>query len=377
MKKAFEKTGIKSLELTNRFVRSATWEGLADEDGRVTDDLIDFLKPLAVGQIGLIIAGFAYVTESGRARPRQTGIYSDDLAPGLTRLCDEIHQSGGKIAAQLVHAGYQSDPELTGEEVPAGPSSFKIPDKEITAREMGTGEIQDLVDRFGNAAGRARKAGFDAVQLHAAHGYLLNQFLSPAFNTRGDRYGGSLLNRSRIIYEIYEAVRGETGADYPVFIKINSEDFYPGGLGLEEAVHTAANLAEMGLDGVEASGGMLWSGKMIPSRKGIATTEQEAYFRKAGYVFKNKIKAPVILVGGMRSPQIVCEILEEKHADYIALARPLIREPDLVKRWAEGDMAAAQCISCNGCYKTAFEDKGISCDVLNREREKDSGQRDG
>lgn len=361
MKSAFEKTEIKSLILKNRFVRSATWEGLADSAGRVTDGLVDMFQALAAGGVGLAITGFAYIRTDGQAAIRQTGIYADDLADDLKRLTGAVHQAGGRVAMQIVHAGIQAPTALTGMDIPAGPSSVNHPAIKIKARELSISEILDLVEDFGRAAARVKAAGFDAVQIHAAHGYLLSQFLSPAINRRGDRYGGRASNRARALYETYEAVRGAVGPDYPVLVKINAADFIDGGLEKEESLSAAANLEAMGLDAFEVSAGLPWSGRLNPVRTRISEPEKEAYFRNLAAAFKARLQTPVIMVGGLRSPGVIGEVLEQGQADYVSLARPFIREPALVQRWAEGDPAPAKCISCNGCFQSAASGEGIFC----------------
>ncbi|MBU2551016.1 MAG: NADH:flavin oxidoreductase [Proteobacteria bacterium] len=370
--RSFEGTRIKDMALKNRFIRSATWEGLADDrTGRILPRLIDLLTELAAGGVGLIVAGYAYVSEDGKANPYQTGIYDDDLIPDLSRLTASVHQAGGRIALQIVHAGIMATGGFDGGEAPAGPSPVENPRSKVMAREMTAAEITRVVDDFGAAAGRIKKAGFDAVQLHVAHGYLLSQFMSPFLNRRGDRYGGSRENRGRAVFEAYEAVRGAVGPNYPVMIKINAEDFVEGGVALEDSVFIAARLAEMGLDAVEVSGGVLWAGRMGPSRTKINEPDQEAYFRAQGEAFKAGVKAPVILVGGLRSLDVNEDLLARGQADYLALCRPFIREPDLINRWAGGDASPAACISCNGCFKGVMDGRGISCAVTEKARTSD------
>jgi 2,4-dienoyl-CoA reductase-like NADH-dependent reductase (Old Yellow Enzyme family) len=364
MKRIFEKTEIKGLNLANRLIRSATWEARADEQGRVGEGLSEMLTDLARGGVGLIVAGFAYVSEGGQAMPFQTGLHSEEMLPGLQRLTESVHQAGGVVAAQIVHGGVMA---LQG---PIGPSVVEVPGCDHLPRELSLSGIQSLVEDFARAAARARAAGFDAVQLHGAHGYLLSQFLSPFFNRRGDRYGGSALNRARMIYETYEAVRGEVGSDYPVMIKINSEDGMDGGLNLEDSLRVAVNLASMGLDAVEVSGGLPFLVRHSPVRLRIDTPEKEGYFRKAAAAFKEKVRIPVILVGGLRSPEIMTRVLEQGQADYLALARPFIREPHLAERWRSGDLEPAACLSCNRCFNSGLKGDGVSCTpkVLGRSR---------
>ena len=223
MPKLFETTRIKDLELPNRFIRSATWEGLAGEDGSCTPQLIDLMVELAKGGVGLIITGHTYVLPDGQATPRQLGIHNDNLIDGLKEMADAVHREGGRIILQLAHGGLQAKPRLTGT-TPKGPSSGeRLVDP--PGREMGVEEIKEVVDAFGEGAGRAKEAGFDGIQIHAAHGYLLNQFLSPAFNQRADNYGGSVESRARILVEVLESIRKAVGRYYPALVKINSQDY--------------------------------------------------------------------------------------------------------------------------------------------------------
>jgi len=367
MKRAFDKTELKNLELKNRFLRSATWEGLADEQGRVTYQLIELHSLLAQGNIGLVIAGFAFVRADGQAVPHQTGLHRDDLLPGLSALTAAVHKAQGLIAAQIAHGGLRTNPELAGVEAAAGPSAVTLPGLTEKTRELSLPEITAIIEDFGRAAARVRTAGFDAVQIHAAHGYLLNQFLSPRINRRGDRYGGNLPNRARIVYETYEAIRGAVGPDFPVFLKINAEDFIEGGLQLDEAVTVARNLVEMGLDLVEVSGGGPWDEKLGPERVKIDRPDREAYFRKHAAAMKDKIKAPTALVGGLRSPTVIEEVLSARQADYVSLSRPLIREPRLIQRWADGDLTPAACISCNKCFDLVRQGQGLACAAKDKE----------
>ncbi|MFP4168115.1 MAG: NADH:flavin oxidoreductase [Desulfonatronovibrionaceae bacterium] len=362
---AFEPFTINGLEIKNRFVRSATWEGMAAEDGSVSERLINTLVELARGEVGLIIPGHAYVQPRGKASSWQLGIYRDELLPGLKRLTAAIHESGGKTVAQLAHAGVFTTPELAGGRPFCVSEVDGLPNH--PHQEISPSEIQGLVSDFAAAAGRAKEAGFDGVQIHSAHGYFLSQFLSPAFNKRTDDYGGSLKNRVRIHLDVLRAVRREVGRDYPVLVKLNCEDFVDGGLLSQESVEAAKLMAGVGLDAIELSGGILTGGKLAPSRPGINSRDKEAYFSSQAGSFRAGIELPLILVGGMRSPEKIEEVISGGTADFVSLSRPLIREPQLVKRWREGDRRPAECVSDNLCFTPAMEGKGIYC--LSRERE--------
>ena len=234
---------------------------------------------------------------------------------------------------------------------------------------MTVEDISRVVDAFGAGARRAKDWGFDAVQLHGAHGYLINQFLSPLTNRRTDAYGGSIENRCRFLLEVYEAVRSAVGSDYPVMIKMNGSDNLEGGLTIEDAVFAAKALDKAGIDCIEVSGGTPASGNMTPARTKINTPEKEAYNLSLASQFRSAVKCPIMVVGGFRSFEVAEKTIQES-ADYISMARPFIREPALVKRWQEGDRSPARCISCNSCFTPGLKEGGIYCVVEKKEQEK-------
>ena len=364
MSTLFEATKLNGMTLKNRFVRSATAEGMATEDGEVTSRLINLMTELVQGGVGLIITGHTYVTKRGQATPWQLGIYDDKLIPGLRTMADAVHQRDGKIVAQLAHSGLRANPKLI-HGPPLAPTSMEGLN-EVVAQEMTIEDITATVEAFGSAAERARRAGFDGVQIHAAHSYLLSQFLSPAFNLRDDDYGGPIENRARILVEVVESIRTRVGEDYPLLIKINSRDFLDGGLELEDSIRAGAMLKEAGLNAIEISGGTYASGELVPMRKGIKNEKDEAYFKAEARAFKKEIDLPIILVGGIRSFHIAEGILNDHIADYISLCRPLIREPGLINRWRSGDLSRATCISDTKCLRPALTGKGVYCVVEKR-----------
>jgi 2,4-dienoyl-CoA reductase-like NADH-dependent reductase (Old Yellow Enzyme family) len=360
MAELFEVTEINSLKLKNRSVRSATWEGMAGEDGSCQSRLIDLMVALARGGVGLIISSHAYVCREGQASPWQLGIYGDELIPNLTKMTDGVHSYGGKIALQLAHAGCRAAFHLTGEE-PLGPSAAEN-ENGIACREMTNAEIRYTVEAFAKGALRAQKSGFDGVQIHAAHGYLLSQFLSPYYNKRTDDYGGPVQNRSRIVLEVLQAIRREVGDRFPVLIKMNSEDFVDNGLSIGEMVQVAGMLEKAGIDAIELSGGTGDSGKFVPVRPGkIGSEEDEVYYREAAKRYKEKVSVPLVLVGGIRSYSVAERCIRTGLADYISLSRPLIREPDLINRWKSGDAGKSTCLSDNRCFKPARGGEGLYC----------------
>lgn len=345
----FEPFSFSGLDLQNRLVRSATYEKRADEDGFVTESLIELYEDLARGGIGFMITGNALVHPSGRSIPQMLCAHSDIYIQGLRKLTSAVHRLDGLIAIQLVHGGRQSFPILLGGHDPIAPSAVYDTSTRIMPRAMTDTEIWEIIDAFADAARRARIAGFDAVQIHGAHGYLVSEFLSPHTNRRNDYWGGDEGRRFHFLEEIYKALRREVGEDFPVLIKMNADDLIEGGLRAEEAVRIAVRLEELGLDAVEVSGGM-YESSLKTAQPDILSPANEAYFRNYGKVFKSKLHIPVMLVGGMRSRTVMEEVLQKGEADLISLARPLIREPDLPNKLREGK-ETADCISCNGCME--------------------------
>jgi len=346
---------IGTLNLPNRLARSATAERLAEADGKPTPQLKQFYQELARGGVGLIITGHLYIHPSGKCHPEMTGIYSDGLMPGLAELTDAVHREGGRVVAQINHGGMQCSPETVSETL--APSAIDASFLQQPAREMRPDEIEDLIQAFAQAARRAQEVGFDGVQLHGAHGYLINQFLSPTVNRRSDEWGGDLQGRMRFLRRVCRAVREQVGADYPVFIKLGMVDGVEGGLALEESLEVVAALEELGLDGVETSGGVQ-ADSSRPNPK-------EAYFRPLAQAARETTQLPILLVGGLRAREEMEDVLASGDADFVSLCRPLICEPDLPKRMQAGLQERARCISGNRCWPKRTGE-GITCKCLKR-----------
>ena len=360
MSALFELTVINGMSLANRFVRSATWEGLATTDGICTSRLTDMMVNLVEGGVGLIITGHSYVSREGQAGPWQTGIHEEASLPGLTQITDAVHRCGGKICMQLAHAGAHAAAHLSGIDA-IGPSVF-LADGKAMCQAMSKEDINRVVRAFGEAAARARRSGFDAVEIHAAHGYLLSQFLSPLVNRRTDEYGGGLANRGRMTLEVLRSVRHAVGRAYPVLIKLNSEDFAEGGFSVEEMLELSALLQYEGVDAIELSGGTRGGvGKYQHVRFGAVSKANEAYYRDAARSFKQRVRVPLILVGGIRSPDVAERLVAEGTADYVAMSRPLICEPALVNRWKDGDTTKSACVSDNRCFDPIMCGEGVRC----------------
>ena len=378
MQTLFEVTHIKSMTLKNRIVRSATVEGMSDETGRPTDDLLPLYERLVRGGTGLIITGMSYVADDGKfSRKGSLGIHTDDLIPVYRHITERIHDLGGAIAMQIAHCGRQTTPTAIGSR-PIAPSQVVDRSSFITPRAMTESDIQRVIGDFAAAAGRAREAGFDAVQIHEAHGYLVSSFMCPHTNRRRDRWGGSLENRMRFVTEVMRACRESVGDDYPVMIKISATDGMKRGMTLTESIETARILDGLGIDGIEVSCGIAEDGmttlrgslpvhamlddlglfrkrpalRFFTRRFGkrlFSTPFTEEYNLEAAMAIKEAVTAPVFVVGGISRPERMEEIIREGWADYISLSRPLIIQPQWPNKIQSGDTTPTRCIRCNHC----------------------------
>jgi len=339
MTRLFEQSEINGMVLPNRFVRSATWEGMATDSGTSTSRLVDLMARLAAGGVGLIITGHTYVRPDGQHSPWQLGVHNDEMIPGLKAMTQAVHENGAKIVLQLGYGGaYLSKSRVA---------------------KMTVQDIQELVTAYGIAAARAKTADFDGVQIFAAHGFFLSQLLCPRYNDRTDAYGGNIRNRARALLEVLQSVRHHTGDGYPVLVKLNCQDFVKNGLALEDSLQVGMMLEKAGIDAIELSGGLLNNPNIMQSK--IETQAVEAHFQNEARAFKEKIAVPLILVGGIRSLAVASRLVDEGAADYISMSRPFIRDPDLINHWRAGDLMAAECISCNNCFEQIKQGKGVSC----------------
>ncbi len=340
------------IPLRNRIVRSATLENLATSERTPSPQLHRWYAALAEAQVGLIVTGAVRPERSWDPHPggKNLCIDRDEMVAPFRDLVARVHDHGGRIAVQL-----GSFFRYAGESV--GPSALPGPNGR---RALSTAEIRQIVARYAEAGERCRRAGFDALQVNAAHGFPLAQFLSPAYNRRQDEYGGATLNRARIVGEIASGIKRSAGADFTVFVKMNVEDFLEEGLTTAEAARVVGILSRQGIDAVEASGGgvghgMSWLG---PAGHGDWS---EGYLRPHTAALKSAVDVPVVMVGGLRRPAMMEEIIRLGEADLVAMSRPFIREPGLIRRWLRGDLTGSGCTACNGCLQQVLKNQPVAC----------------
>jgi len=350
-----EPTTIDGVRIRNRFARSATWDSSATDDGEVTDASVEIIERLARGGMGLIITGYAYVSEHGKAARRQLGISEDRHVEGLRRLAKAAHDHGACIAKQIAHGGINLLLLGNKDRVALAPS--ELPKARGKHRAMTAEEVDQIADDFASAAVRAREAGFDAVQLHGAHGYLITQFLSPLANLRTDEWGGSPEARRRLPVEVVRRVRRAVGDDFPVWIKLGARDYAEQGMTLSEGMEALTAMVAAGLSAVEISAGI----GARSTRVHDPEDEERPYFRAESSEAKRAVDIPVMLVGGIRTLETAEEIVSSGDADMISMCRPLIREPDLIGRWGRGDLTPATCIRCNKCFRFGPRGEPLQC----------------
>jgi len=358
MELLFKPITIGTLNVKNRFVRSATQDYTGNVNGSISEEEFTLYETLAENQVGMIITAHSYVQHPlGRGSIRQNGIFDDHFIPGYQKLADMVRSYGSTLILQVSHAGRQVPPDWDPALLPVAPSPILDSSTGLTPREITDEEIWEAIDAFVAAMQRSQKAGCDGVQLHIAHGYFLSQFLSPYTNRRLDEWGGSFENRTRILREIMLRGRRAVGPHYPILAKLNSTDGFegPGYLSLEDVVAAAKLLEALGLSALEISGGIR-EAKGVMARPGLKRPEQEAYFAPAAKAVKSSVSIPVIIVGGLRSKTVMNRVIEEGSADMVALSRPFIKEPNLVQNFLEG-AEKVSCISCNAC----FNPKGLAC----------------
>lgn len=343
--KLFDTFYSHNLKAKNRLMRSATWENLATENGGICESSYNLYEELAKGSVGTIITGFTSVDSHDQYFGGMMRLSDDFLIPEYKKLTEIIKVEDCRAITQLALGGYYK-------------KSTNGNYEEIDIDNLSKEDIRHVVSLFVKAAQRAETAGFEGVQIHAAHFFFLSRFISPLVNHRDDEYGGAVANRARILLEILNGIRG-VSSKLHVTIKINCNDFYPGGLSYDESMEICKMLSQAGIDSIEVSGNGT-------SRTDIRTEADEGYFVGFAERLAEEIDTPVICVGGFRSMKLMEEILSNTKIAAISLSRPLIREPDLPNKFLNGFSSRAKCISCNACYRTS----GHCCVFVRKEGEK-------
>ncbi|MCK5540513.1 MAG: NADH:flavin oxidoreductase [Deltaproteobacteria bacterium] len=355
----FSPVALGRLTLKNRFVRSATWDGMGFSDGSFSPAQVELYHKLSAGGSGLLTTGFIGVNPQGRRNLEQNLISNQKHQQSLSKIAKIARDHDSFLLAQLVHCGGQAKSEASRQAVVA-PSAIEHPIFEEVPQELTENEIKETIANFGETAARAREAGCGGIQIHAAHGYLISQFLSPFANQRTDDYGGSPENRARFLIECYSKIREYVGHDFTITIKINGSDYFENGLECSDSLAATQELAKLGLDGVEVSGGSQISIPLTPIPSAIKAGENEVPFATEITAFAETLPIPIIAVGGIRSLETAERLLNEG-VSLISLCRPLIHEPDLVNQWQNGRREPSTCNSCNRCFIPAFKGKGIKC----------------
>ncbi len=355
---------IGPLALRNRLVRAATSETMATDDGTATEALVRLYRDLARGGVGLMISGHIFVLPEGQYEPKQLALYDDRFIAPLRQVTDAVHGEGGVIFAELSHAGSQS---LIPEVRPVAPSVIPNAIFSRPPEELDEAGIARIVTAFGDAAARAKAAGFDGIHLHSGNGYLLSQFNSPLTNRRNDDWGGSGAARSRFLLAVCRAVRRSVGPGFPVTLRLGLVDAVAGGCEIDEGLERARAAVAEGIDAIEVSYGVMSAYQQnirpyvgVTPRQALADgmlhrlladPVPEAYYRRYARRLKQAVGVPVILVGGLRSKEVMASVIDEGDADFLAMARPFVREPALPRKLLEPGRTRVACVSCNLCFK--------------------------
>jgi len=353
---------IGGVEIRNRVVMPPMTTRLADPDGYVTPATIAYFRARAAGGVGLVTVEMASPERAGRHRARELGIYDDRFLPGLQRLTNAIHAGGAKAAIQLGHAGGHTRADVCGEP-PIAPSAiphfvFEVTGETVVPVEMTSARIAQTVQSFVDAAGRARAAGFDCVELHAAHGYLLSQFLCPEENRRRDEYGGPLENRARISLDILRRIKADV-PQFPVIFRLNADDLFPTGLTFPEGLQVATWAAAAGADAIHVTAGHYRS---LPSAHVMTPpmTSPEGVFLDYAARIRAAVAVPVIAVGRLGNPLVAMAAVDSGKADFVALGRSLLADPDWVNK-VERDEPVRRCLACNTCVDEMRGGAQLSC----------------
>jgi len=355
----FSPISIKGLLLKNRIVMPPMCTSFATVGGVVTDRLIGYYQARAEGGVGLINIEFSYIHPTGKVFEHMLGIYDDRLIPGLRRLAQSIQQQGAKVIIQISHAGRRTHSDVIGC-LPVAPSPIPRLNGE-TPRELSLPEIEEMIHDYIQAARRAKEAGFDGVMIHMAHGYLIQQFLSPLSNQRMDRYGGDWGGRSRFALEILKGIRQEVGNDYPVTCRICGDEFLRGGIDLQAAVQLSRLLEANGIDAIEVSAGT----HETPQVMSAPPYFPMGFLSHLAGGIKKEVNIPVGSVGRIHDPRLAEALLEQGKSDLIAVGRALIADPEWPNKAYQGRIDdICPCISCNqGCNDRMYYQQDISCTV--------------
>lgn len=341
----FSPLKVGRLTLKNRIVLPGLTSNFAAEDGSVTDQLIGFHRARARGGAALLLVEGAFVDWSGKGTPRQLGIYDDRLVPGFARLTEAVHAEGALVGLQLVHTGRQMTAAFSGMQ-PVAPSAIACPVTGVVPRDLSVPEVQHMVEQFAQAARRARDSGFDTVELHAAHGYLISEFLSAYSNRRTDEYGGDLTARARFLREIVQRSLELLGPDYPILCRINAEEYVKDGITLAESSRLAAWLEEWGCAAVDVSVGVRESYHRTSIPAGTPFADKSSL----SSAMRTVVSIPVITAGRVVTPAVAEAILQRGEADLVAMGRALIADPELPAKAAAGrEDEVIPCIGCNAC----------------------------
>ena len=336
-KDLFEETNIGSMKLKNRFIRTACGDSHG-VNGHIKSEDIDLYKELSNGNIGAIITGYTYISDYGMSEDiGMFGIYDDSFIEEYKELTNAVHNNDGKIIMQLVHLGSAT---LMKNVRVIAPSEVENTMTKTIPEEMTREEIKKVQEDFVKAGIRVKESSFDGIELHAAHNFLLNQFISPHYNKRTDEYGGCLGNRARFITEVIQDMRKTLGNDYPIIVKVQSEEIFDDGITKDEFLYYCKELEKSGASSIDVSG--VW----------MSHKEKTPYFEDIATELANSISIPVILTGGIRDIKTANHIIKDTNISYIGMCRPFINNPNLVKEWSNGESTKSDCISCGACSRT-------------------------
>ena len=370
----FKPFKIGNCEIPNRLVVPAMVTNYCNPDGTITERYIRYMEEKARGGWGLIITEDYCVEPNGKGYSRIPGLYNDEQIEGSRRLCEAVHAQGSKIFCQMYHPGRQTTPIANNNTTPYAPVSDKDPMCRFQAREMSIEEIHQLVAAFGAAAGRAKKAGFDGIELHCAHGYLLAEFLSPSVNRRVDEYGGCFDNRVRIVDEIMMAMREEVGPNFPIQVRISSDDLVPGGRTIAETLELACHLEEIGFAAINCSNGM-YASKAVDQIIAPMFTEHALNMDRSDRI-RQVVSIPVLLSNRINDPKMADILIKMGVCDAVCMGRGSLADPYLPVKACAGKFCNIRyCIGClQGCEWPILEDGDVTCLVnprVGREIEND------